>query len=126
VRLSDGEFEPNVNETIGGVDMIAWAAAQPWSAGVVGTFGGPYIGAPTGCPLRHAAMKGDLVNGGRQDRCMSDAGEAEAEAVRIWHSQSSSTMASRPTCCRSVSDSDCRRHVLWPRRDHAGDSSAGD
>jgi len=31
VRLSDGEFEPNVNETIGGVDMIAWAAAQPWS-----------------------------------------------------------------------------------------------
>jgi uncharacterized protein len=44
VRLSDGEFEPNVNETIGGVNMIAWAAAQPWSAGVVGTFGGPYMG----------------------------------------------------------------------------------
>jgi uncharacterized protein len=38
------EFEPNANETIGGVDMIAWAAAQPWSAGVVGTFGGPYMG----------------------------------------------------------------------------------
>ena len=40
VRLSDGEFEPNVNETSDGVDMIAWAVAQPRSAGVVGTFGG--------------------------------------------------------------------------------------
>jgi hypothetical protein len=74
--------------------------------------------------VRHAAMKSDLVNGGRQDRCVGDAGETEAEAVRIWHSQSSSLWQACPACCRSVSDSDCRRHALWPRRDHAGDSSA--
>lgn len=47
---SDGEFEPNVNETSDGVDMIAWVAAQPWSSGVVGTFGGSYPGSTQCCP----------------------------------------------------------------------------
>jgi predicted acyl esterase len=49
---SDGEFEPNVNETRDGVDMIAWAAAQPWSSGVVGTFGGSYLGGTQWLPAR--------------------------------------------------------------------------
>lgn len=49
---SDGEFEPNVNETSDGVDTIAWAAAQPWSAGVVGTFGGSYLGGAQWLPAR--------------------------------------------------------------------------
>jgi putative CocE/NonD family hydrolase len=49
---SDGEFEPNVNETSDGVEMIAWAAAQPWSSGVVGTFGGSYLGGTQWLPAR--------------------------------------------------------------------------
>jgi putative CocE/NonD family hydrolase len=49
---SDGEFEPNVNETSDGVDMIAWAAAQPWSSGVVGTFGGSYLGSTQWLPAQ--------------------------------------------------------------------------
>ena len=35
-----------------GVDAIAWAAAQPWSLGVVGTFGGSYLGATQWLPAR--------------------------------------------------------------------------
>jgi putative CocE/NonD family hydrolase len=51
---SDGEFEPNVNETSDGVDTIAWAAAQPWAAGVVGTFGGSYLGGTQWLPARQS------------------------------------------------------------------------
>src|SRR6266508_1365022 len=41
---SECEFDPMIHETRDGVDMFAWAAAQPWSNGVVGTFGGSYLG----------------------------------------------------------------------------------
>jgi hypothetical protein len=41
---SEGEFNPQFQEARDGVDTIAWAAAQPWSRGVVGTFGGSYLG----------------------------------------------------------------------------------
>jgi uncharacterized protein len=36
---SDGFFEPYRNEGADGFDTIEWAAAQPWSNGVVGTYG---------------------------------------------------------------------------------------
>src|SRR5258706_12738666 len=49
---SEGEFDPMIHETLDGVDMIAWAAAQPWSRGVVGTFGGSYLGATQWLPAR--------------------------------------------------------------------------
>ncbi len=42
---SDGEFEPYRHEGRDGFDTIAWAAAQPWSNGEVGTFGLSYPGA---------------------------------------------------------------------------------
>ena len=42
---SDGEFDPFRDEAADGVDTIAWAAAQPWSAGTVGMYGGSYFGA---------------------------------------------------------------------------------
>ena len=42
---SDGFFEPYRNEGRDGFDTIEWAAAQPWSNGVVGTFGLSYPGA---------------------------------------------------------------------------------
>lgn len=42
---SDGEFDPYKNEGHDGYDTIEWAAAQPWSNGVVGTFGLSYPGA---------------------------------------------------------------------------------
>ncbi len=42
---SDGEFEQYRNEVRDGFDTIAWAAAQPWSNGEVGTFGLSYPGA---------------------------------------------------------------------------------
>lgn len=42
---SEGSFSPFFQEATDGVDAIAWAAAQPWSAGVVGTMGASYYGA---------------------------------------------------------------------------------
>ena len=37
-HASEGAFDPMMHETRDGVDTFAWAAAQPWSQGVVGTF----------------------------------------------------------------------------------------
>ncbi len=41
---SDGVFEPWRREGKDGYDTIEWCAAQPWSNGKVGTFGGSYLG----------------------------------------------------------------------------------
>jgi len=49
---SEGVFNPHRQETQDGVDAFAWAAAQPWSNGVVGTFGGSYLGATQWLPAR--------------------------------------------------------------------------
>jgi len=40
---SEGDFRPHIQETQDGFDAIAWAAAQPWSNGVLGMFGGSYL-----------------------------------------------------------------------------------
>ncbi len=42
---SEGEFDPYRNEGRDGYDTIEWAAAQPWSNGIVGTLGLSYPGA---------------------------------------------------------------------------------
>jgi putative CocE/NonD family hydrolase len=42
---SEGEFAPYQNEGRDGYDTIEWAATQPWSNGIVGTFGLSYPGA---------------------------------------------------------------------------------
>jgi putative CocE/NonD family hydrolase len=42
---SEGEFDPYRTEGHDGYDTIEWAAMQPWSNGVVGTFGLSYPGA---------------------------------------------------------------------------------
>jgi putative CocE/NonD family hydrolase len=47
---SEGTFNAHSQEVRDGVDAITWAAAQPWASGVVGTLGGSYLGAPSGCP----------------------------------------------------------------------------
>ncbi len=49
---SEGTFSPTLQEGDDGVDMIAWAAEQPWSRGVVGTFGGSYVGGTQWLPAR--------------------------------------------------------------------------
>ena len=49
---SGGIFNPHVQETADGLDAFAWAAAQPWSNGLVGTFGGSYLGATQWLPAR--------------------------------------------------------------------------
>jgi putative CocE/NonD family hydrolase len=49
---SEGTFSPHVQETADGLDAFAWAAAQPWSNGVVGTFGGSYLGCTQWLPAR--------------------------------------------------------------------------
>jgi putative CocE/NonD family hydrolase len=49
---SEGTFNPHVQETDDGLDAFAWAAAQPWSNGVLGTFGGSYLGATQWLPAR--------------------------------------------------------------------------
>jgi len=42
---SDGEWVPFVHESEDGYDTIEWIAAQPYSNGKVGMFGGSYVGA---------------------------------------------------------------------------------
>jgi putative CocE/NonD family hydrolase len=42
---SEGEFEPYRHEGKDGFDTIEWAARQPWSSGVTGSFGLSYPGA---------------------------------------------------------------------------------
>jgi uncharacterized protein len=42
---SDGEWRPFVHESEDGYDTIEWIAAQPYSNGRVGMFGGSYVGA---------------------------------------------------------------------------------
>ncbi|MGE0857829.1 MAG: CocE/NonD family hydrolase [Gammaproteobacteria bacterium] len=42
---SGGEFSPYFQEARDGADAIAWAAAQPWCNGTVGTMGASYYGA---------------------------------------------------------------------------------
>jgi putative CocE/NonD family hydrolase len=37
---SEGEFTPLVNDAEDGADTVTWLARQPWSTGLVGTFGG--------------------------------------------------------------------------------------
>lgn len=49
---SEGIFTPHVQETADGLDAFAWAAAQPWSNGLVGTFGGSYLGCAQWLPAR--------------------------------------------------------------------------
>ena len=49
---SEGEFNPHFQEIRDGVDAFAWAAAQPWSSGVVGIFGGSYLGGTQWLPAR--------------------------------------------------------------------------
>lgn len=49
---SEGVFNPHFQETSDGVETFAWAAAQPWSSGVVGTFGGSYLGGTQWLPAR--------------------------------------------------------------------------
>lgn len=49
---SEGEFNPHFQETDDGVDMFAWTAVQPWSNGIVGTFGGSYLGGTQWLPAR--------------------------------------------------------------------------
>jgi len=48
----EGEFNPHFQETQDGVDAFAWAAAQNWSKGVVGTFGASYLGSTQWLPTR--------------------------------------------------------------------------
>jgi putative CocE/NonD family hydrolase len=41
---SEGDFYAFVNEAADGYDAVEWCAAQPWSTGKVGMFGGSYVG----------------------------------------------------------------------------------
>jgi putative CocE/NonD family hydrolase len=41
---SEGDYTGMVQERRDGADTIAWAATQPWSNGIAGTFGGSYLG----------------------------------------------------------------------------------
>ncbi len=41
---SEGAFEPFVNEARDGHDVVEWFAAQPWSTGKIGMWGGSYGG----------------------------------------------------------------------------------
>jgi hypothetical protein len=45
--LSEGEWQPFLNEGADGHDTIEWAASQPWSDGNVGIYGSSYMGVTT-------------------------------------------------------------------------------
>ena len=49
---SEGDFNPHAQETADGLDMFAWVAKQPWCNGIIGTFGGSYLGATQWLPAR--------------------------------------------------------------------------
>jgi putative CocE/NonD family hydrolase len=49
---SEGIFNPHVQETADGLDAFAWVTAQSWSNGIVGTFGGSYLGCAQWLPAR--------------------------------------------------------------------------
>jgi uncharacterized protein len=42
---SEGEWYPFKHESQDGYDTVEWLAHQPWSTGVIGMFGGSYVGA---------------------------------------------------------------------------------
>jgi putative CocE/NonD family hydrolase len=44
IYRSEGMFHPMVQEARDGYDAVEWAAAQPWSTGKVGMYGGSYVG----------------------------------------------------------------------------------
>jgi putative CocE/NonD family hydrolase len=60
-HASDGEWSPFRKDREDGYDTIEWAAAQPWSSGKVGMYGGSYLGtlqwmAASGQPPHLVAM----------------------------------------------------------------------
>jgi uncharacterized protein len=44
IYRSEGRFNPMWQEARDGYDAVEWAAAQPWSTGKVGMYGGSYVG----------------------------------------------------------------------------------
>src|SRR5260370_8616214 len=50
---SEGEFNPQFQEGRDGVDTIAWTVAQPWSSGIVRTFGVSYPRCTQRLPAPH-------------------------------------------------------------------------
>jgi putative CocE/NonD family hydrolase len=51
---SEGEWLPFAHEIDDGFDSAEWAAAQPWSDGAIGVYGGSYVGAAA----LHATLSG--------------------------------------------------------------------
>lgn len=49
---SEGNFNPQFQEISDGVDLFAWVADQPWTTGILGTFGGSYLGCTQWLPAR--------------------------------------------------------------------------
>ncbi len=43
--LSEGEWYPFKHESADGYDTVEWLSHRPWSTGVIGMFGGSYVGA---------------------------------------------------------------------------------
>jgi len=51
---SEGTFNPHFQELDDGLDMFQWVARQSWSNGLIGTFGGSYLGITQWLPaLKH-------------------------------------------------------------------------
>ena len=76
---SEGMFHPHVQETPDGLDAFAWAATQPWSNGVLGTFGGSYLGSTQWLPAREQppalrAMAPSITFSDSYEGCMYQGG----------------------------------------------------
>ncbi|WP_179394078.1 CocE/NonD family hydrolase [Lacticaseibacillus absianus] len=85
---SDGVWQPMVHEEADGADALAWIAAQPWSSGKVGMFGGSYSGgvqwAAAASRSPHlTAMISQVTSGGPFDDMFYRNG-APLSAVASW------------------------------------------
>jgi hypothetical protein len=88
-HASEGTFNPHVQETDDGLDTFAWAAAQPWSNGLVGTFGGSYLGATQWLPAREQppalrAMAPSITFSDGHGGCSYQGGAKVLHDLRGW------------------------------------------
>jgi uncharacterized protein len=98
---SEGEFNPQFQERQDGVDTISWAAAQPWSSGIVGTFGGSYLGCTQWLAAREQPEALRAMAPMVTPSDMSE-GEAYQGGVNVFHSLRWAVSISRDEIPRRV------------------------
>lgn len=122
---SQGSFYAFLNEGKDGYDTIEWAAAQPWSNGKVGTFGGSYVA----WNQYHAAMYKPphleamfaIVGGANFYQEYGYPGGAPNLGWPLWilgSARTSQQAAENPEALARISEAD-KQQAEWLRREPA-------